>query len=36
MTNSSTRVVSGMRPTERLHLGHLVGALQNWELLQRR
>ena len=29
------RVVSGMRPTGRLHLGHLVGALQNWEKLQR-
>jgi tryptophanyl-tRNA synthetase len=29
------RVVSGMRPTGRLHLGHLVGALQNWEQLQR-
>ena len=29
------RVVSGMRPTGRLHLGHLVGALQNWEVLQR-
>jgi tryptophanyl-tRNA synthetase len=28
------RVVSGMRPTGRLHLGHLVGALQNWEKLQ--
>jgi tryptophanyl-tRNA synthetase len=28
------RVVSGMRPTGRLHLGHLVGALQNWERLQ--
>jgi len=27
-------VVSGMRPTGRLHLGHLVGALQNWEALQ--
>jgi tryptophanyl-tRNA synthetase len=24
-----------MRPTGRLHLGHLVGALQNWEALQR-
>jgi tryptophanyl-tRNA synthetase len=24
-----------MRPTGRLHLGHLVGALQNWEHLQR-
>ena len=33
--NSKKRVVSGMRPTGRLHLGHLVGALQNWELLQR-
>jgi tryptophanyl-tRNA synthetase len=29
------RVVSGMRPTGRLHLGHLVGALQNWVQLQR-
>jgi len=29
------RVVSGMRPTGKLHLGHLVGALQNWEQLQR-
>jgi tryptophanyl-tRNA synthetase len=28
------RVVSGMRPTGKLHLGHLVGALQNWEALQ--
>jgi tryptophanyl-tRNA synthetase len=32
---SAKRVVSGMRPTGRLHLGHLVGALQNWERLQR-
>jgi tryptophanyl-tRNA synthetase len=30
------RVVSGMRPTGKLHLGHLVGALQNWEQLQRK
>ncbi len=30
------RVVSGMRPTGRLHLGHLVGALQNWVELQAR
>jgi tryptophanyl-tRNA synthetase len=29
------RVVSGMRPTGRLHLGHLVGALQNWVALER-
>ena len=27
-------VVSGMRPTGKLHLGHLVGALQNWVALQ--
>ncbi len=28
------RVVSGMRPTGKLHLGHLVGALDNWASLQ--
>jgi tryptophanyl-tRNA synthetase len=28
------RVVSGMRPTGKLHLGHLVGALKNWTELQ--
>jgi tryptophanyl-tRNA synthetase len=28
------RVLSGMRPTGALHLGHLVGALQNWVRLQ--
>ena len=28
------RVVSGMRPTGQLHLGHLVGALSNWVPLQ--
>jgi tryptophanyl-tRNA synthetase len=28
------RVVSGMRPTGKLHLGHLVGALNNWVALQ--
>ncbi|HUR34490.1 MAG TPA: tryptophan--tRNA ligase [Vicinamibacterales bacterium] len=28
------RVVSGMRPTGQLHLGHLVGALGNWVPLQ--
>ena len=27
-------VVSGMRPTGRLHLGHLHGALANWVALQ--
>jgi tryptophanyl-tRNA synthetase len=31
---SRPRVVSGMRPTGRLHLGHLVGALKNWVELQ--
>jgi tryptophanyl-tRNA synthetase len=30
----NARVVSGMRPTGRLHLGHLVGALSNWVRLQ--
>ncbi|UCB57462.1 MAG: tryptophan--tRNA ligase, partial [Candidatus Omnitrophota bacterium] len=28
------RLLSGMRPTGPLHLGHLVGALKNWVLLQ--
>lgn len=28
------RVVSGMRPTGKLHLGHLYGALKNWVSLQ--
>jgi tryptophanyl-tRNA synthetase len=28
------RVVSGMRPTGQLHLGHLVGALNNWVPMQ--
>lgn len=27
-------VVSGMRPTGRLHLGHLLGTLRNWTALQ--
>jgi tryptophanyl-tRNA synthetase len=31
---SKPRVVSGMRPTGKLHLGHLVGALKNWVALQ--
>ena len=30
------RVVSGMRPTGRMHLGHLAGALSNWAPLQDR
>ncbi len=28
------RIVSGMRPTGKLHLGHLHGALRNWVALQ--
>lgn len=32
--NARQRVLSGMRPTGHLHLGHLVGALQNWVELQ--
>ena len=35
MSPAKARVVSGMRPTGRLHLGHLVGALNNWVSLQR-
>jgi tryptophanyl-tRNA synthetase len=29
------RIVSGMRPTGRIHLGHVHGALNNWRSLQR-
>jgi tryptophanyl-tRNA synthetase len=29
------RILSGMRPTGKLHLGHLVGALANWVNLQK-
>jgi len=32
----TSRVFSGMRPTGKLHLGHLVGALRNWVELQDR
>jgi tryptophanyl-tRNA synthetase len=31
---STKRVISGMRPTGRLHIGHYFGALQNWVKLQ--
>src|SRR3989339_857626 len=34
MSNAIKRVFSGMRPTGKLHLGHLVGALHNWVRLQ--
>lgn len=30
------RVLSGMRPTGKLHLGHLAGALKNWVELQKK
>ncbi len=32
--SSKKRILSGMRPTGVLHLGHLVGALNNWVKLQ--
>jgi tryptophanyl-tRNA synthetase len=32
--NRKARVLSGMRPTGKLHLGHFVGALDNWVRLQ--
>ncbi|MBU0561024.1 MAG: tryptophan--tRNA ligase [Bacteroidetes bacterium] len=28
------RILSGMRPTGKLHIGHFVGALENWVILQ--
>lgn len=34
--NPRQRILSGMRPTGKLHLGNLVGALQNWIALQDR
>ena len=33
-TTSNGRVLSGMRPTGRLHLGHYQGVLKNWLALQ--
>ena len=33
-TSPKKRVLSGMRPTGRLHLGHYFGALSNWVKLQ--
>ncbi len=33
--HTNRRVLSGMRPTGRLHLGHLRGVLDNWVALQR-
>ncbi len=34
MAEKRLRVLSGMRPTGPLHIGHLVGALDNWVRLQ--
>jgi len=31
---TTKRIVSGMRPTGRLHLGHLLGTLHTWQRLQ--
>ncbi|HWP50025.1 MAG TPA: tryptophan--tRNA ligase [Candidatus Limnocylindrales bacterium] len=31
---SKGRILSGMRPTGKLHLGNLLGALENWKALQ--
>jgi len=31
---SKKRILSGMRPTGKLHIGHYVGALENWIKLQ--
>ena len=35
LNGNNNRVLSGMRPTGRLHLGHLHGVLKNWVRLQR-
>lgn len=32
--NVHSRILSGMRPTGRLHLGHYHGAIKNWVLMQ--
>jgi tryptophanyl-tRNA synthetase len=34
ITKKKKRVISGMRPTGRLHIGHYFGALDNWVRLQ--
>jgi len=30
LANKPKRILSGMRPTGRLHLGHYKGVLENW------
>ncbi|MFO7819840.1 MAG: tryptophan--tRNA ligase [Halanaerobacter sp.] len=34
MSNQKETILSGMRPTGKLHLGHLIGVLDNWSQLQ--
>ena len=34
-TASRRRILTGMRPTGQLHLGHYLGALENWLRMQR-
>jgi tryptophanyl-tRNA synthetase len=34
LSSATKRVLSGMRPTGRLHIGHYFGALENWVRLQ--
>ncbi len=34
MESKKKRILSGMRPTGKLHIGHYVGALENWISLQ--
>ncbi|MFH1368828.1 MAG: tryptophan--tRNA ligase [Elusimicrobiota bacterium] len=34
MTKQKKRILSGMRPTGKMHVGHLYGALSNWAKLQ--
>ncbi|MFH1996183.1 MAG: tryptophan--tRNA ligase [Candidatus Omnitrophota bacterium] len=34
MKQAEKRVLSGMRPTGPLHLGHVIGALENWKKIQ--
>ncbi|WP_440940908.1 hypothetical protein, partial [Immundisolibacter sp.] len=34
LSSPHDRVLSGMRPTGRLHLGHYHGVLKNWARLQ--
>lgn len=36
MVEKRERILSGMRPTGRLHIGHWCGALENWVKLQER